>query len=133
MSCLGSGVESCKNLQKEWAVETATLGLEWVATRTCVEQLIDQNLVCTLMPTMMFGNNESAVITAAMPHGKLNHHCCHNHEIHPCSRNLDTAVQSQLHADVNNQQKESSLTLHAHSAKTLAQCHRMLMEIQFRN
>ena len=59
-------------------VETATFGSEYVAARTCTEQIIDwrYSLRCLGVPlsgaSMMFGDNESVVNTASMPHSKLN-------------------------------------------------------------
>ena len=59
-------------------VETATFGSEYVAARTCTEQIIDVriNLRYLGVPiegkSMMFGDNESVVNTASMPHSKLN-------------------------------------------------------------
>ena len=63
-------------------VETATFGSEYVACRTCTEQIID--LRCTLRylgvpvegASMMFGDNETVVNTASIPHSKL--HKRHN-------------------------------------------------------
>ena len=58
-------------------VETATFGSEYVAARTCTEQVL--NLRATLRylgvsvegPSYMFGDNESVVNTAATPDGRL--------------------------------------------------------------
>ena len=61
-------------------VETATFGLDWVTTRTCTEQVIDlwNTLHYLGVPiedaTIMFGNNESVVITASAPCTKLSKH-----------------------------------------------------------
>ena len=58
--------------------ETATFGSEYVAARTCTDQII--NLRNTLRylgvpidgATMMFGDNETVVNTASVPHSRLN-------------------------------------------------------------
>ena len=58
-------------------VETATYGSEFVAARTCTEQIIDLRNTLRYMGvrvenvSMMFGDNESVVNTASMPHGKI--------------------------------------------------------------
>jgi len=58
-------------------VETATFGSEYVATRICTEQIIDLRLTLRYLgvplrgASMMFGDNESVVLTASRPHGKL--------------------------------------------------------------
>jgi len=63
-------------------VETATFGSEYIATRTCTEQIIDLRNTLRYMGvpvngvSMMFGDNESVVNTASIPHSKL--HKCHN-------------------------------------------------------
>ena len=63
-------------------VETATFGSEYVAARTCTEQIIDlQNTFRYLgVPvdgaSFMFGDNETVVNTASIPHSKL--HKRHN-------------------------------------------------------
>jgi len=63
-------------------VETATFGSEYVAARTCTEQIIDLRTTFRYLgvpvetPTMMFGDNETVVNTAAVPHSKL--HKRHN-------------------------------------------------------
>ena len=62
--------------------ETATFGSEYVATRTCTEQIIDLRLTLRYLgiplkgASMMFGDNESVVDTASIPHSKL--HKRHN-------------------------------------------------------
>ena len=59
-------------------VETATFGSEYVAARTCTEQIIDLRMTFRYLgvpiphATMMFGDNETVVNTASMPHSKLN-------------------------------------------------------------
>ena len=64
------------------AVETATFGSEYVAARTCTEQIIDLRNTFRYLgvpvehATMMFGNNESVVNTASVPHSRL--HKRHN-------------------------------------------------------
>ena len=63
-------------------VETATFGSEYVAARTCVEQILDLRNTFRYLgvpiegPAMMFGDNETVVNTASLPHGKL--HKRHN-------------------------------------------------------
>ncbi len=63
-------------------VETATYGSEYVAARTCTEQIIDlrntlRYLGVPLVGTsMMFGDNESVVNTSSLPHSRL--HKRHN-------------------------------------------------------
>ena len=63
--------------KKQPTVETATYGSEFVAGRTCVEQVID--LRCTLRylgvpirkKSYMFGDNESMVNSSTQVHAKL--------------------------------------------------------------
>ena len=63
-------------------VETATFGSEYVAARTCTEQIIDLRNTFRYLgvpvetATMMFGDNETVVNTASVPHSKL--HKRHN-------------------------------------------------------
>ena len=58
-------------------VETATFGSEYVAARTCTEQIIDLRLTLRYLgvpvegPSYMFGDNMTVVDTASHPHGKL--------------------------------------------------------------
>jgi hypothetical protein len=58
-------------------VETSTFGSEYIAARTCTEQIIDlRNTLRYLgVPVkgelFMFGNNKSVVNTASTPHAKL--------------------------------------------------------------
>jgi hypothetical protein len=58
-------------------VEMATFGSEYIAMRTCTEQIINHRTSLRYLgvpvkgATMMFGNNESVVNTASIPHGKL--------------------------------------------------------------
>ena len=62
--------------------ETATFGSEYVAARTCTEQIIDLRTTLRYLgvlvdgPTMMFGDNETVVNTASVPHSRL--HKRHN-------------------------------------------------------
>jgi len=57
--------------------ETATFGSEYVATRTCSEQVIDLCLTLRYLgvpingPTMVLGDNESVINSAAIPHSKI--------------------------------------------------------------
>jgi hypothetical protein len=59
-------------------VETATFGSEYVAARTCSEQILDIRSTFRYLgvpiehATVMLGDNESVVNTASMPHSKLN-------------------------------------------------------------
>ena len=63
--------------KKQATVETATYGSEFVAARTCVEQIIDlrntfQYLGVPIHETSyMFGDNESVVNSSSIPHAKL--------------------------------------------------------------
>ena len=58
-------------------METATFGLEYIAARTCMEQIIDlrNTLRYLRVPvkgeSFMFGDNESVVNTASTSHAKL--------------------------------------------------------------
>jgi len=58
-------------------IETATFGAEYVAARTCAEQIIDLRLSLRYLGvpisgcTMMLGDNESVVNLAAIPHSKM--------------------------------------------------------------
>ena len=78
----GTPVDWCSKLQS--TVETATFGSEHVGARTCAEQVIDlrHTLRCLGVPihgpsrmvngpSMVFGDNESVINTAANPHSKL--------------------------------------------------------------
>lgn len=63
-------------------VETATFGSEFVASRTCTEQIIDLRMTARYLgvpikeTSIMFGDNESVVNSASVPHSKL--HKRHN-------------------------------------------------------
>jgi hypothetical protein len=63
-------------------VESATFGSEYVAARTCTDQIVDLRITLRYLgvpidgPSMMFGDNESVVNTAAIPDAKL--HKRHN-------------------------------------------------------
>ena len=63
--------------KKQATVETATYGSEFVAARTCVEQITDLRLTLQYLgvnvrpKSFMFGDNDSVVNSANMPHGKL--------------------------------------------------------------
>jgi len=58
-------------------VEMATFGSEHVAARTCTEQVIDLRLTLQYLgvpingPTMVLGDNESVINSAAIPHSKM--------------------------------------------------------------
>jgi hypothetical protein len=57
--------------------ETATFGSEYIAGRTCTEQIIDLRLTLRYLgvpingASMMFGDNESMVNSAAIPHSRM--------------------------------------------------------------
>jgi len=73
-------VDWCSKLQS--TVETAVFGSEHVAARTATEQILDLRLTVRYLgvpldgPSFMFGDNESVVNTASVPHSKL--HKRHN-------------------------------------------------------
>jgi hypothetical protein len=58
-------------------VEAATFGSEFVAARTCIEQVLDLRLTARYMgipvkgPSMMFGDNNSVVTNSTVPQSKL--------------------------------------------------------------
>jgi len=60
--------------------ETATFGSEYVAARTCTEQVIDLRLTLWYLgapingPTMVLGDNESVINSAAIHHSKMHKH-----------------------------------------------------------
>ena len=64
--------------KKQSTVETATYGSEFVAARTCVEQIIDLRLTLRYLgvplreKSYMFGDNESVVNSSNTVHAKLN-------------------------------------------------------------
>ena len=64
--------------KKQSTVETATYSSEFVAARTCVEQIIDLRNTLRYLgvevneKSYMFGDNESVVNSASMVHSKLN-------------------------------------------------------------
>jgi hypothetical protein len=57
--------------------ESATFGSEYIAGRTCTEQIIDLRLTLRYLgvpingASMMFGDNESVINSAAIPHSKM--------------------------------------------------------------
>ena len=59
------------------AVETATFGSECIAARTCTEQIMDLRNTLRYLgvpiegASMMFGDNETVVNTASVPHSKI--------------------------------------------------------------
>ena len=63
--------------KRQATVETATYGSEFVAARTCVEQVIDLRNTLRYLgvpirgKSWMFGDNESVVNSSAQPHAKL--------------------------------------------------------------
>jgi hypothetical protein len=68
--------------KKQATVETATYGSEFVAARTCVDQIIDLRISLRYLGvpirdrSFMFGDNKSMVDSASIPHSKL--HKRHN-------------------------------------------------------
>ena len=63
--------------KKQSTVETATYGSEFVAARTATEQIIDLRLTLRYLgariyeTAYLFGDNESVVKSASIPHAKL--------------------------------------------------------------
>ena len=63
--------------KKQATVETATYGSEFVAARTCIEQIIDLRNTFRYLGvpineiSFMFGDNESVVNSSSIPHAKL--------------------------------------------------------------
>ena len=63
--------------KKQSTVETATYGSEFVAARTCVEQIIDLRLTLRYLgvpireKSYMFGDNKAVVDSSVMLHAKL--------------------------------------------------------------
>jgi len=63
--------------KKQATVETATYGAEFVAARTCVEQIIELRLTLRYLgvpireKSYMFGDNKSVVDSATIVHSKL--------------------------------------------------------------
>ena len=63
--------------KKQATVETATYGSEFVAARTCVEQIIDLRLLLRYLGvplndvSYVFGDNKSMIDSATIPHSKL--------------------------------------------------------------
>jgi hypothetical protein len=63
--------------KKQATVETATYGSEFVAARTCVEQIVDLRNTLRYLgipvheQSYMFGDNESVVNSSSIPHAKL--------------------------------------------------------------
>ena len=66
--------------KKQAAVEMATCGSEFVAARTCVEQIVDLRLTLRHLGvplrecSIMFGDNESVIASSTVPHSKLHKH-----------------------------------------------------------
>ena len=64
--------------KKQCSVETATYGSEFTAARIGVEQILDIRMTLRYLgvevkgKTYLFGDNESVVKSATMPHSKLN-------------------------------------------------------------
>jgi hypothetical protein len=63
--------------KKQATVETATYGSEFVAARTCTEQIIDLRITLRYLGvrirerSYMFGDNETVVNSSTQPHAKL--------------------------------------------------------------
>ena len=63
--------------KRQSTVETATYGSKFVVARTAMEQIIDLRLqlwylgVTVKGSTMMFGDNESVLISLSIPHARL--------------------------------------------------------------
>jgi hypothetical protein len=63
--------------KKQATVETATYGSEFVAARTCVDQIVDLRTTLRYLGipirdrSYMFGDNESVVNSSSIPHAKL--------------------------------------------------------------
>jgi len=68
-------IDWCSKLQL--TVETATFRSEYVAARTCTEQVIDLLLTLRYLgvpingPTMVLGDNKSVINSAAIPHSRM--------------------------------------------------------------
>ena len=68
--------------KKQATVETATYGSEFIAARTCIEQIIDLCITLRYLGVpvadkgYMFGDNDSVVNSSSIPHAKL--HKRHN-------------------------------------------------------
>jgi hypothetical protein len=71
----GTPIDWYSKLQS--TVETATFGSEYVSGRTCTEQIIDLRLTLRYLGvpingrSMIFGDNESVINSAAIPHSKM--------------------------------------------------------------
>ena len=78
--------------KKQATVETATYGSEFVAARTCVEQIIDLRTTLRYLgvpirgKSYMFGDNESVVTSSTVPHSKLHkrHTALSYHRVREC-------------------------------------------------
>jgi hypothetical protein len=78
--------------KKQSTVETATYGSEYVAARTCVEQIIDLRNTLRYLgvpiadQSFMFGDNKSVVDSSITPHAKLNkrHTMLSFHKVREC-------------------------------------------------
>jgi len=70
-----TSIDWCSKLQS--TVEMATFGSEYVAARTCTEQVIDLHLTLRHLgvpingPTIVLGDNELVIYSAAIPHSKM--------------------------------------------------------------
>ena len=83
-------------------VETATFGSEYVAARTCTEQIIDLRTTFRYLgvpvegSSYVFGDNETVVNTATVPHSKL--HKRHNAlSYHKTREAIAAGVQKMFH------------------------------------
>ncbi len=92
-------VDSFSKLQS--TAETATFGSEYVATKTCTEQIIELRLALIYLgvpiigSSMMFGDNEKVVDTASIPYGKL--HKRHVALSYHCTREVIVAGITKYH------------------------------------
>jgi hypothetical protein len=76
--------------KKQATVKTANYGSEFIAARTCVDQIIDLRTTLHYLGipvrdvSYMFGDNRTVVDSSTIPHSKL--HKCHNalsfHRVH---------------------------------------------------
>ena len=74
--------------KKQPTVETATYGSEFVAGRTCVDQIVDLRITLRylgvpILKSYMFGDNKSMIDSSSIPDGKLHkrHHALSFHRV----------------------------------------------------
>jgi hypothetical protein len=76
--------------KKQTTVETTTYGLEFIAARTCVNQIIDLRTYLRYLGvpireySSIFGDNKTVVDGATIPHAKLHkrHNALSFHRLH---------------------------------------------------